>query len=249
MASGQTTSNKHSAGPALRKVLIVEDEGLIALDIKGRLENSGYEVPGIAASADLALSLADRHTPDLILMDIRLQGGSDGIKAATEVRRRMDIPVIFMTAHSDLETLERAQLSQPFGYVVKPFGALNFHALIETALRKHETERTLRESVTWHNTLEKRRLTRLFEDVDQDRNAVEEPAAYTRERPPFDEASLEALLAGIITCSREDLGSDSVRRSRLQSSVDKEKAPADFDRAINHLRATLSELMRRSREN
>jgi CheY-like chemotaxis protein len=147
-----------------RRVLIVEDEALIAMDLKGRLENLGYEVPGIAASADAALTLASRHTPDLILMDIRLQGARDGIEAAAEVRRLLDIPVIFLTSHSDVETIERARLAEPFGYIAKPFGFVNFRALIEIALQKHGTERSLRKSVRWFSDLEKRRLMRLIDE-------------------------------------------------------------------------------------
>jgi CheY-like chemotaxis protein len=150
----QTARSEFLPGPARRRILLVEDEALIALDIKGRLENAGYEVPGIAASAETALSLACQYAPDLILMDIRLQGGSDGIEAAAEVRRWMDIPVIFLTSHSDMGTLERARLAEPFGYIVKPYGTLNFRALIEIAIQKHGTERLLRESVRWHNNLE-----------------------------------------------------------------------------------------------
>src|SRR5580692_7376723 len=113
----QQKATDFSHRTAQSKIMVVEDEVLIALDLKGRLENSGFTVvPGIAASAEMALSLAGRHTPDLILMDIRLQGAGDGIEAAAQVRRQMDIPVIFLTSHSDVETIERAKLSEPFGY-------------------------------------------------------------------------------------------------------------------------------------
>jgi DNA-binding response OmpR family regulator len=185
----QTSRAEFSLRPSRRRVLVVEDEALIAWDIKGRLENSGYEVPAIAASADMALRLAARYAPDLILMDIRLQGGRDGIEAAAEVRRQMDIPVIFLTSHSDVETLKRARSSEPFGYVVKPFGSLNFRALIEIALQKHETESALRESVGWHNALETRRLMRLFEGTAQDADPVEDSPA---QRASEDGADLPA---------------------------------------------------------
>src|SRR3954452_7016669 len=88
------------------RILIVEDEILIAMDLQDRLENLGYEVPGRADTAEMALSLATTCAPDLILMDIRLRGGSDGIEAASAVREKLDIPVIFLTSHSDPETLE-----------------------------------------------------------------------------------------------------------------------------------------------
>jgi CheY-like chemotaxis protein len=153
-----------SAVPARRKILIVEDEVLIAMDLRRRLENLGYDVPAIAASADMALELAGCHTPDLILMDIRLQGGSDGIKTAAEVRRRLHIPVIFLTSHADAKTLERAKLSVPFGYIVKPFIFVNFRAVIEIALQNHETELSLRKSLDWHNKVEMHRLMRVLND-------------------------------------------------------------------------------------
>jgi CheY-like chemotaxis protein len=153
-----------SAVSARRRIMIVEDEFLIAMDLQKRLEDLGYEVPAIAASADRALELAGFHTPDLILMDIRLQGGSDGIKTAAEVRRRLHIPVIFLTSHADGKTLERAKLSEPSGYIVKPFVFVNFRAVIEIALQNHETELSLRKSLDWHNKLATRRLMRLIND-------------------------------------------------------------------------------------
>jgi CheY-like chemotaxis protein len=147
-----------------RRIMIVEDEFLIAMDLQKRLEDLGYEVPAVAASADRALELASLHMPDLILMDIRLQGGSDGIKAAAEVRRRLQIPVIFLTSHADAKTLERAKLSEPSGYIVKPFVFVNFRAVIEIALQNHGTELSLRKSLDWHNKVERQRLMRVLDD-------------------------------------------------------------------------------------
>src|SRR5580658_1056538 len=151
-----------SSSAIRHRILIVEDETLIAMDLQGRLENVGYEIPAVAASASMARELAGSCSPDLILMDIRLQGGSDGIEAAIAVRRELDIPVIFLTSHADLETLERAKSSEPFGYVVKPFGSTNFRAIIEIAIQKHATERSLRKSLAWHSDHEKARLIRLL---------------------------------------------------------------------------------------
>jgi CheY-like chemotaxis protein len=146
-----------------RRILVVEDEALIAIDLKARLEDLGYDVPAIGASADMALDLACCHNPDLILMDIRLRDGSDGIEAASEVRQRLNIPIIFLTSYFDAETLERARLTQPFGYIVKPFASVNLRAALEIAFQKHESELSLRESLSWYFTLERRRLTRLFD--------------------------------------------------------------------------------------
>jgi two-component system, cell cycle sensor histidine kinase and response regulator CckA len=133
----------------LKKILIVEDEGLIAMDLKRRLEDYGYSVPDVAQTANDAVRMAALHVPDLILMDIRLKGERDGILAAEEVRLKMDIPVIFLSAHADPDTLRRAGVAAPFGYIVKPFGTTDFRAHIEMALYKHDAERRLRRSEAW----------------------------------------------------------------------------------------------------
>lgn len=186
---------------ASHRILIVEDEVLIALDLKGRLESSGYEVVGIASSADMAVTLARSHTPDLVLMDIRLQGGSDGIEAAAEVRRQMDIPVVFLTSHSDVETVDRARLSSPFGYVVKPFGSVNFRAIIEVALQNHATEHSLRNSVTWYAALERRRLMRLFNGQPPDEDAANNRSGSSRKTS--DTVSLDAIPEAIVGVNGE----------------------------------------------
>jgi CheY-like chemotaxis protein len=97
------------------KIVIVEDEGLIAADVKGRLERAGYDVPGIAASGGEALQLIRAESPDLVLMDVRLSGDLDGIQIAHKVHNELDIPVVFLTAYEDRETLQRASQTQAFG--------------------------------------------------------------------------------------------------------------------------------------
>lgn len=131
-----------------RNILIVEDEALIALDLQRRLEHAGYNVHGIATDAAQALDLAS-SLPDLILMDIRIGGQRDGIEVADEIRRHFDIPVMFLTAHADAETLERAKRVRPQGYIVKPFGHTNFRAQIEVACHTYEMERKVRRSEAW----------------------------------------------------------------------------------------------------
>lgn len=186
---------------APRKVLIVEDELLIAMDLRGRLKDLGYEVLAIADTAEKAFNLAASCDPDLILMDIRLGGGSDGIEAAVAVRQCLDIPVIFLTSHADTQTLERAKLSDPFGYIVKPFGSIDFRATIEIALNKHETESGLRRSLRWQTAQGKSRLLRLFRDYspDVDSDACESQPDPPKGRLAYEEAILEAIPdAGIL---------------------------------------------------
>ncbi len=131
------------------KILIVEDEGIIAMDIRSQLETFGYEVAGTAFSGGQAITLATQHRPDLIMMDIVLKGDMDGISAAQTITETLHIPVIFLTAYSDPATLRRAKATGAYGYLIKPFRPDELHASIEVALYKHQLERKLKESEQW----------------------------------------------------------------------------------------------------
>src|SRR5579864_5279059 len=131
------------------KVVVVEDEGLIAADLEARLKIAGYAVPGTADSAHKALQLIRRTLPDLVLMDIRLKGNVDGIEVADEVRKQLDIPVVYLTAYEDRGTLERAGQSQAFGYIKKPIASASLKGAIEMALAKHRYERDIRAQRDW----------------------------------------------------------------------------------------------------
>ncbi|GAA6621999.1 response regulator [Scytonema sp. NUACC26] len=127
-------------------ILVVEDEGIVAKDLQKRLLKLSYHVPAIAASGEEAIQIAETISPDLILMDIRLKGNIDGIEAAKEIQSHFDVPIIYLTAYADDNTLERARLTEPFGYVLKPFKEKELHATIEIALSKHKKERQLKEN-------------------------------------------------------------------------------------------------------
>jgi len=131
------------------KILIVEDEGIIAMDIRRQLEDFGYEVVATAFSGGQAITLADEHNPDLVLMDIVLKGDMDGISAAQAISETLRIPVIFLTAYSDPATLHRAQATGAYGYLIKPFRPDELHASIEVALYKHQLEQKLKDSEQW----------------------------------------------------------------------------------------------------
>ena len=126
------------------RLLIVEDEVIVALDIEDRLAALGYQLVGHALTGEGALELTRELRPDLVLMDIRLQGDMDGIAAAAEIRRRFHVPVIFLTAYSEDETLERAKLAEPYGYILKPFDDRELKSAVEIALYKHRTEEEIR---------------------------------------------------------------------------------------------------------
>jgi len=127
------------------RILIVEDEGIVADEIKSRLINLGYGVTGIAMTGEEAVILAFDSYPDLILMDIMLKGDVDGIGAANRIRDRMDVPIVYLTAYGDDETLQRAKISEPFGYILKPFKERDLHSTIEISLYRHRMERDLHE--------------------------------------------------------------------------------------------------------
>jgi diguanylate cyclase (GGDEF)-like protein/PAS domain S-box-containing protein len=125
------------------RILIVEDERIVAADLAAVLRQLGYEVTGMAASADQALALVEADRPDLALMDIRIRGDRDGIDVAGVLRARFRIPVVFVSAFADDVTIERARQTQPFGYLVKPFSDRELRSAIEVALNHHELESRL----------------------------------------------------------------------------------------------------------
>ena len=125
------------------RILIVEDEKIIAIDLQRRLERFGYSVVGMAGEGEAAVSLALELSPDIILMDIMLAGKMDGIEAAKAIKAAKDIPFIFLTAYTDEKTLERAKEVEPYGYILKPFKERELYTTIDIALYKHDIERKL----------------------------------------------------------------------------------------------------------
>jgi PAS domain S-box-containing protein len=130
-------------------ILIVEDEAVIALDLQLQLEDMGYRVLGPAESGPQALALAAQERPDLVLMDIRIQGPIDGIETAARLGRVSGLPVVFLTSHSDEETVAQAARTSPCGFLTKPFEGRALRAAIEMALSRASLERQLRESGRW----------------------------------------------------------------------------------------------------
>jgi PAS domain S-box-containing protein len=138
---------------AISKVLIVEDERLVALDLSQMVTRFGFEVCGIASNGDEAIQMVSSLKPDIVLLDIFIEGNSDGIDVASRIRAMNDIPFIYVTASSDAETFERAKLTQPYGYIIKPFEEHSVYAAIETALYKSNAERELRKGREWLETI------------------------------------------------------------------------------------------------
>jgi putative two-component system response regulator len=151
LAPEETTSNNNN------DILVVEDEPIVAEDIKIRLQGLGYDVLGTARSGKEAIKKAENLRPDLVLMDIVLEGEMDGIEAATRIRTCFDIPIVYVTAYADDKTLERAKITEPFGYILKPFEDRELHTTVAIALHKHRMETIINEK--------EEKLRKNFEDT------------------------------------------------------------------------------------
>lgn len=124
-------------------VLVVEDESIVAKDIQQSLIKLGYNVVGTASTGEKAVAIANELKPDIILMDIMLKGPMSGIDTAAEIKKDLGIPVIFLTAYADENTLSKAKVTEPFGYIIKPFKEIDLHTSIEMALYKHGKEKDI----------------------------------------------------------------------------------------------------------
>src|ERR1051325_2403751 len=134
-------------------ILVVEDESIVRADIEDYLKSFGYRVAASVASGEEAKRQATKLRPDLVLMDIILSGKIDGIEAGRYIQRQLGIPVVFVTAHGDEPTLQRAKLNAPFGYVLKPFNDRELRTAIEIAIFRHRAEEELRQLQQWLKTI------------------------------------------------------------------------------------------------
>jgi two-component system, cell cycle sensor histidine kinase and response regulator CckA len=131
------------------RIMIVEDESIVAEDMKAVLEGFGYAVPAIAFSGEEAVKKAIDTRPDLVLMDIVLKGNMSGMEAVERIRAHADIPVVYVTAYADDNTVRRAKITEPFGYILKPFDARELQTAIEIARYRHQMEKRVKESEQW----------------------------------------------------------------------------------------------------
>ncbi len=134
------------------RILIVEDEGIVAADLESLITKLGYKVVRTVPTGEEAIEQAEILTPDLILMDIRLKGEMDGIEAAEQITAQFNIPVTYLTAYADERTLERAKTTMPYGYILKPFEEKDLRTAIELALYKHQMESMTATIEGWHAT-------------------------------------------------------------------------------------------------
>ena len=137
----------------MHKILVVDDEAVIASALQERLTKMGYEVVGWASSGEAAIEMAERRRPELIFMDIVMPGKMDGIEAAQIIKKELDIPVIFITGHLDDQYIERAKGADPYGYLVKPIDTRKIKPVVEMALYRKDMERRLQKL---HDELEQK---------------------------------------------------------------------------------------------
>jgi PAS domain S-box-containing protein len=128
------------------KIIVVEDEVIVAKDIQQTLIKLGYDVPATASNHAAALDRIEENRPDLIFMDIKLKGETDGVEIAGEIKDKYDIPVIFLTSFVDKTTLDRAKITEPYGYIVKPFNETDLRTAVELALYKHSRDKEIKKN-------------------------------------------------------------------------------------------------------
>jgi len=131
----------------IKNILVVEDESIVSKDIQMSLKRLGYNICGSSATGEEAVYKAKETKPDLILMDIMLKGKLNGIEAAHIIKEEMDVPIIYLTAYADDSTLSKAKITEPYGYIIKPFEEIDLHTSIEMALYKHSKEKEKKKEV------------------------------------------------------------------------------------------------------
>jgi len=144
-------------------ILVVEDESIVSKDIQNSLKKLGYNVVGSSATGEKAIELANSENPDVVLMDIMLKGEMNGIDAAAVIKEKQSIPVIFLTAYADELTLSKAKVTQPYGYILKPFKEIDLHTTIEMAIYKHGKEQEIiKERDLFYSIIENKEETKDF---------------------------------------------------------------------------------------
>jgi two-component system cell cycle sensor histidine kinase/response regulator CckA len=249
---------------ALKRILIVEDEAIVARDIREQLVALGYEPAGDTGLGEEALTLCEQVHPDLVLMDIHLAGQMDGIVAATAIRERFKLPVIFLTAFAEEDTLRRAKLAQPYGYIIKPFDERELRSTIEIALFKHAAEGEIQKASAFHESILRTSMDGMWVLDMQGRLVEVNPAlgtmtGYSEEELlrmsvlDFDPVPLTQDLAARIDCVRENGLTRLERQHRRKDGriIDVELSgvylPYDGGRVICFLR-DITEKKRQQRE-
>jgi PAS domain S-box-containing protein len=172
-------SGTSTTGADVKRIMLVDDEAIITMQLEKRLSSMGYEVVGVASSGEESVCMARERMPDLVLMDIVMPGEMDGIEAASQIRSELAIPIIFLTAFADEAHVGRAKQAEPFGYIVKPFHEEEIFASIEVALHRRSYEQRLRSTGALYRSI----MLRAFDPIlvlDQDRRILDVNDEATR---------------------------------------------------------------------
>jgi two-component system, sensor histidine kinase and response regulator len=204
---------------ANERIMIVEDDGIIALRIKDSLNRRGYRIPSMVISGEKAIEQAASVKPDLVLMDIHLSGKMDGIDAAARICSDFDIPVIFLTAYADDEFLQRAKTTGPYAFLVKPFEDKELHAAIETALYRHKVDVSLRESEARYRAVVSQTLDGIFH-FDLDTKIILEANPAFLKMTGYTGAEIGNLtIYDLVAHSRESVDDD-IKQARADGPLD-----------------------------
>ncbi|HEX2574586.1 MAG TPA: ATP-binding protein [Polyangia bacterium] len=217
---------------APKRIFIVEDQRLIAADLENTLKKLGYKVVGSVSSGEEALQKTLDARPDLVLMDIRLRGEMDGITAAEAIRRRLDVPIVYLTAYADEETIARAKGTTPFGYVVKPFNERELRATLEIALYKHETDRLLAEERARRQAAEEYH-ERLEENARERERLVTELKEAVRARDEFLQIASHELKTPLTPLQ---LQLDTLARALEKAGIQNERLSKKLEMALRQAR-------------
>lgn len=180
------------------KILVVEDELFIADELKASLQDLGYTVCGPCNNGKDALDLVQTNRPDLVLMDIEIEGEIDGIQTAEKMRKIFDSPIVFLTAYADDKTLDRASITKPYGYILKPASDLELRTAIELALRKEAQEKKLREDLPSKSSLD------LSDYTENSNSATNELYDILKQFPQFGEVNTKILRCVASRCRFSD---------------------------------------------
>jgi len=201
------------------KILVIEDETITALEIQNKLESWGYEVVGLAGSGEDAINLANEKGTDLILADIVLRGEMDGIDAVERISRNFDVPVIYLTAHADGDTFERAKLTKPSGYCIKPFNDTELKYSIEIALLRRDFD------YKNHEFIDKERMNTVRDFMLSSTRAltsqlrIEDTASFLREFAKFFESNMKLKFERELNVNHDSLDYQEYARKVLSEYI------------------------------
>lgn len=186
------------------RILIVEDESIVAFNLQQRLSQLGYDVPHVAVSGQQSLDMVSQSRPDLVLMDIHIEGAMDGIEVASRLSESSSVPVIYLTAYSEDSTLERARKTKPYGYLIKPFSERELHATIQMVLERRAVEETLIENRRLlQQALDAASLGIMELDAATGAMTINARSAVLLAQPDGQKLTLDDFLAGVDARDRE----------------------------------------------